>query len=70
MSQMKRFMMLLAAALLPMLIAPAVDATASNCIDCHGKRTILNKGVHLYIDPVKYELTTHARIGCVPAMTM
>ena len=65
MSQMKRFMVLLAAALLPLLTAPAVDAAASNCIDCHGKRTILDKGVHLYIDPVKYELTTHARIGCV-----
>jgi hypothetical protein len=65
MSQIKRFVMFLAAALLPMLIAPAADAEASNCLDCHGKRTILNKGVHLYIDPVKYELTTHARIGCV-----
>ena len=65
MSQMKRFVVLLAAVLLPMLIAPASDAASSNCLDCHSKRTILNKGVHLFIDPVKYELTTHARIGCV-----
>ena len=65
MSRMKRFMMLLAAALLPMFIAPAADAAANGCLDCHSKKTIMNKGVHLYIDPVKYESTTHARIGCV-----
>lgn len=65
MSQMKRFVMLLAAALLSVLIAPAPDAAASNCLDCHSKKTIQNKGTHLYIDPVKYEVTTHARIGCV-----
>lgn len=64
MSRVKRFVMLLAAVLLPMLTTPAQGAVASNCLDCHGQRTILNKGVHLYIDPAKYELTTHARIGC------
>lgn len=57
--------MLLAAALLPLLIAPVTDSAEINCLDCHGKRTILNKGVHLYVDPEKYELTTHARIGCI-----
>ncbi len=65
MSRMKWFVILLAAVFLPMLIAPASDADASSCLDCHGQRTVLNKGVHLYIDPVKYESTTHARIGCV-----
>lgn len=64
MSRMKRFVMLLAAVLLPMLTTPAQGAVASNCLDCHGQRTVLNKGVHLYIDPAKYESTTHARIGC------
>lgn len=64
MRRMKRFVMLLAAALLPVLTTPAQGAVASNCLDCHGQRTVLNKGVHLYIDPAKYELTTHARIGC------
>ena len=65
MRRMKRFVMLLAAALLPVLTTPAQGAVASNCLDCHGQRNVLNKGVHLYIDPVKYESTTHARIGCV-----
>jgi hypothetical protein len=64
MSQIKRFPLLLAT-LLPMLITSTPDAMANNCLDCHSKRTILNHGVHLYIDPMKYELTTHARIGCV-----
>jgi len=65
MSQMKRFVMVFAAALLPILIAPAQDASDSKCLDCHSSRTTLNQGAHLYIDPAKYQLTTHARIGCV-----
>ena len=65
MSQMKRFVMVLAAALLPIFIAPAQDASDSKCLDCHSSRTTLNQGAHLYIDPAKYQLTTHARIGCV-----
>jgi hypothetical protein len=65
MSQVKRFVMVFAAALLPLFIAPAQDASDSKCLDCHSSRTTLNQGAHLYIDPAKYQLTTHARIGCV-----
>jgi len=59
-----KWFVILFAALLPTLAEPS-QAMANNCLDCHGQRTILNKGVHLFIDPVKYGLTTHARIGCV-----
>lgn len=65
MSQMKRFVMLLVVVLLPIFMASVQDAATNNCLECHSQRTILNRGVHLYIDPAKYELTTHARIGCV-----
>lgn len=65
MSQMKRFAMLLTAALLPLFIAPAQDASDSRCLECHSRKSTLNQGAHLYIDPARYQLTTHARIGCV-----
>ncbi len=65
MSRMKGFYILLASALLPLLMGPAMGAAANDCLTCHGKKTIMNQGIHLYIDPLKYELTTHARIGCV-----
>lgn len=62
---MKRFLVLLTAALLSILMVPAADAATNDCLTCHSTKTIMNKGIHLYIDPLKYELTTHARIGCV-----
>jgi len=65
MSRIRWFLILLAAALLPMLMSPAACAAANNCLTCHSEKTIINQGAHLYIDPVKYDLTTHARIGCV-----
>jgi hypothetical protein len=65
MSQTKWILILLASALMFMMAAPAVDAAENSCMTCHSEKAIMNKGVHLYIDPVKYELTTHARIGCV-----
>jgi len=61
---MKGFFILLTMALLPLLIALSADAAANDCLTCHGKKDIVNKGAHLYIDPAKYGLTTHARIGC------
>ncbi len=65
MSHMKRFLILLASALLPMIMMAVTDATAdSDCITCHGEKSILNQGANLYIDRAKYALTTHARIGC------
>lgn len=65
MSKMQGFLILLTAALLPMQIVLAADAATNDCLTCHSKNTIMNKGVHLYIDPLKYGLTTHSRIGCV-----
>lgn len=66
MSQMKRFLILLASALLPMIMVAAADATVNgDCITCHGEKSIINQGANLYIDPAKYALTTHARIGCL-----
>jgi len=62
---MKRFPVLSTAVLLTLLMVPAADATANDCLACHGEKTIVTQGTHLYIDPLKYELTTHARIGCV-----
>jgi hypothetical protein len=65
MSRVKWFPILLAAVLLSLLAAPAADSAANYCMICHSEKTIIKKGAHLYIDPVKYELTTHAKIGCV-----
>jgi hypothetical protein len=65
MSKMKGLLILLTAALLPMQIVLAAHAATSDCLTCHSTSTIMNKGVHLYIDPLKYGLTTHSRIGCV-----
>jgi hypothetical protein len=66
MSEMKGvFLILIAALLLPMHIPLTADAATNECLTCHSKNSILNKGVHLYIDPLKYEMTTHSRIGCI-----
>ena len=69
MSRTKRFLILLLSAFIPVMMAAAVEAAGGNCLSCHGEKTIINKGAHLYIDPVKYDLTTHARIGCVSCHT-
>ncbi len=45
--------------------AAAHAGESKNCITCHSNRTIIQKGGHLYVDPEKYAVTTHARIGCV-----
>lgn len=65
MSRMKSFFILRTAAFLPLLMVLLADAAADDCLTCHSNKTIMNKGVHLYIDPLKYGLTTHSRIGCV-----
>ena len=65
MSWMKWVPILLAAVLLSPPVAPAAGAAANHCMTCHGEKAVMKKGAHLYIDPVKYDLTTHARIGCV-----
>ena len=65
MSRTRRFLILLLSALMPAMTAAAVEAAGGNCLSCHGEKTIINKGAHLYIDPVKYDSTTHARIGCI-----
>jgi hypothetical protein len=66
MGRMKVFFILLTVAILHLLMVPAAGtATTNDCLTCHSKKTIMNQGIHLYIDPQKYELTTHARIGCV-----
>lgn len=47
------------------ILSPPVAGTATNhCMTCHGEKAVTNKGAHLYIDPAKYELTTHSHIGC------
>jgi hypothetical protein len=65
MSRTNRFLIYLLSVLMPVMTAAAVESAGGNCLNCHGKETIIGKGAHLYIDPVKYESTTHARIGCV-----
>jgi hypothetical protein len=61
----KRFLILLAAAVLPVMIAAAADAAVGgDCLACHGTKSILEQGANLFVDPAKYALTTHARIGC------
>jgi len=65
MSWIKWFPILLAAVLLSPPAAPAAGAGTNHCMTCHGEKAVMNKGAHLYIDPVKYELTTHSHIGCV-----
>jgi predicted CXXCH cytochrome family protein len=60
-----RFLISLVSALMSLAVAVAADAAENNCLTCHGDKTIMNKGVHLYIDSEKYGLTTHAQIGCV-----
>jgi hypothetical protein len=65
MSQTKWILILLVSALMFMMVSPTLAAAENSCVTCHSDKTIMNKGVHLYIDPVKYESTTHARIGCV-----
>ena len=44
---MKQFPVLSAAALLILLMAPAADAAANNCLACHGNKTIMDQGIHL-----------------------
>ena len=69
MSRTKRFLIYLLPLLMPVMTAAAVEAAGGTCLSCHGEKTIIDKGAHLYIDPVKYESTTHARIGCVSCHT-
>jgi hypothetical protein len=43
----------------------ADGAQVSDCLRCHGKQDIISSGKgYLYIDPVKFEGTTHGLIGC------
>lgn len=58
-------LLLFTALLLPQTMAPPAWAAAGNCLSCHGEKTIISTGARLFIDPQKYALTTHARIGCV-----
>jgi len=69
MGRTKRFLIYLLSALMPVMAAVAVEAAGGNCLSCHGEKTITNQGAHLYIDPVKYDSTTHARIGCTSCHT-
>ena len=65
MSQMNRVLILPASVLLLILMVAAAGADMSgDCITCHGEKSIINQGANLYVDPAKYSLTTHARIGC------
>ena len=57
--------------LLSLAVLPALagSATASvpendNCLGCHGRKTIADKGERLYVNPAKFAATTHAIIGC------
>jgi hypothetical protein len=68
MSWTKGFVILLVSAFMPVMTA-ATAAAAGNCLSCHGEKTIIRQGAHLYIDPVKYDSTTHSRIGCVACHT-
>ncbi|HLA29378.1 MAG TPA: cytochrome c3 family protein [Syntrophales bacterium] len=67
MRMVRRILLLLPLMLL--FMATAIDADAEEngkCIKCHCNRAIITKGdSHAFIDPVKYAVTTHARIGCV-----
>ncbi|MDZ4164984.1 MAG: hypothetical protein U1C55_07640 [Smithellaceae bacterium] len=65
MGQIKYLMALFVWVLLSLLMWPAVEASANNCSACHGDKTIIGKGAHLYIDPVKFDSTAHAGLGCV-----
>jgi hypothetical protein len=47
-----------------LLMGRASDAAGRTCMECHGQKSIADKGSHLYLDPAKFSLTTHARIGC------
>jgi hypothetical protein len=69
MGRTKRFLIYLLSASIPVMMVAAVEAADSTCLNCHGEKTISNKGAHLYIDPAKYESTTHARIGCASCHT-
>jgi hypothetical protein len=69
MSRIKRSLIILISTLIPVMMAAAVESAGGNCLSCHGERTIINKGAHLFIDPVKYDSTTHARIGCASCHT-
>lgn len=64
MSRIMRFLFILSSILMFIIITMAADAAENNCMTCHGEEAIANGGGHLYIDPAKYGLTTHARIGC------
>ena len=70
MSQMNRVLILPASVLLLILMVAAAGADMSgDCITCHGEKSIINQGANLYVDPAKYSLTTHARIGCPVSYT-
>ena len=64
MRKTRRLLFLIPATFLYIMMTVAADAAENNCLKCHGEKVIMNKGGHLYIDPAKYALTTHARIGC------
>jgi predicted CXXCH cytochrome family protein len=65
MNHIKSFLFFLTTTLLSLLMMPTVYAATNSCLPCHSDKSIIGKGVHLYIDAQKYGLTTHARIGCV-----
>ena len=69
MSRTRGYLIFILSALVPVLMVAVAEAAGGNCLSCHGEKAILNKGTHLYIDPAKYELTTHARIGCIACHT-
>ena len=48
----------------PLISATAGPAAENGCLACHGEKAIISDGSHLYVDPAKYALTTHSRIGC------
>ncbi len=64
MSKTKRFLILIALLLLPWVVVRA-EAADNSCLACHGEKSILSQGPHLYIDPANFSLTTHSHIGCV-----
>ena len=57
---------LLCLAVLPALAGSAAASVHENdnCLGCHGRKTIADKGEQLYVNPAKFAATTHAIIGC------
>lgn len=53
---------LVAAALVLLLMTAPAGAAKKNCQDCHAEKSL--EGTPLYIDPAKYQLTSHSHLGC------